>query len=55
VLSHASHARPLNAASHGCVRIPLDISVFLHKLIHVNATHGTPIYIKGHDQDDSGI
>jgi hypothetical protein len=44
VLSHASHARPLNAASHGCVRIPLGISVFLHKLIHVNAT-----------QDDSGI
>lgn len=46
---------PLNAASHGCVRIPLDISVFLHKLIHVNQRHGTPIYIKGHNQNETGI
>lgn len=46
---------PLNAASHGCVRIPLDISAFLHKLIHVDPTHGTPIYIKGHQQDETGI
>jgi hypothetical protein len=46
---------PLNAASHGCVRIPLDISVFLHTLIHVNATDGTLIYIIGHDQDEAGI
>ena len=46
---------PLNAASHGCVRIPLDISVFLHKLIHVNASNGTLIYIVGNDQDSSGI
>jgi peptidoglycan hydrolase-like protein with peptidoglycan-binding domain len=46
---------PLNAASHGCVRIPLDISVFLHTLIHVSSSGGTLIYIIGHDQDDSGI
>jgi len=46
---------PLNAASHGCVRIPMNISAFLHKLIHVNATHGTPIYIRGHNQDETGI
>jgi hypothetical protein len=46
---------PLNAASHGCVRIPLDISVFLHKLIHVSATNGTLIYIIGNAQDYSGI
>lgn len=46
---------PLNAASHGCVRIPLDISVFLHKLIHVSATNGTLIYIRGGSQDYSGI
>ena len=46
---------PLNAASHGCVRIPLDISVFLHKLIHVSSTNGTLIYIKGHGQDETGI
>ena len=46
---------PLNAASHGCVRIPMDIANFFHKLIHVNPTHGTPIYIKGHPQDETGI
>lgn len=46
---------PLNAASHGCVRIPLDISVFLHTLIHVSSTNGTLIYIKGHNQDETGI
>jgi Putative peptidoglycan binding domain len=45
---------PLNPASHGCVRIPLDISGFLHKLIRVEANEGvstghlgTPIYING--------
>jgi len=46
---------PLNAASHGCVRIPINISAFLHKLIKISPTHGTLIYIRGHDQDDSGI
>jgi hypothetical protein len=45
---------PLNPASHGCVRIPLDISVFLHKLIRLGAVEGvptghlgTPIYVSG--------
>lgn len=46
---------PLNAASHGCVRIPLDISVFLHKLIHVSSSNGTLIYIRGHNQDETNI
>jgi hypothetical protein len=46
---------PLNAASHGCVRIPMDIANFFHKLIHISTTDGTPIYIRGHDQNDSGI
>ncbi len=46
---------PLNAASHGCVRIPLDISTFLHKLIHISSTSGTKIYIKGGPQPDGGI
>jgi hypothetical protein len=45
---------PLNPASHGCIRIPLDISGFLHKLIRVEAVEGvptghlgTPIYVSG--------
>jgi hypothetical protein len=46
---------PLNAASHGCVRIPMDISVFLHKLIHISPTSGTKIYIMGGSQPDGGI
>jgi hypothetical protein len=37
---------PLNPASHGCVRIPWDISQFLHRRIRIGA-HGTPIYIFG--------
>ncbi len=51
----SSDGVPLNAASHGCVRIPLDISVFLHDLIHVSPSNGTLIYIIGADQDDAGI
>ena len=46
---------PLNAASHGCVRIPMDIADFFHKLIHISTTNGILIYIKGHAQDNSGI
>lgn len=46
---------PLNAASHGCVRIPMDISVFLHRLIHVSASNGTKIYVIGGAQPDGGI
>ena len=46
---------PLNAASHGCVRIPMDISLFLHKLIHISPTTGTKIYVLGGQQPDGGI
>lgn len=38
---------PLNPASHGCVRIPIDVSLILHKLIHARSIGGTPIYIAG--------
>lgn len=38
---------PLNPASHGCVRIPMDVSLILHKLIRARAKGGTPIYING--------
>jgi hypothetical protein len=40
---HGDTSVPLTAASHGCVRIPMDISYFFHKQIRV----GTPIYIRG--------
>jgi hypothetical protein len=45
---HGDIPVPWYAASHGCVRIPMDIAQFFHKLIHVSQTHGTPIYIHGH-------
>lgn len=46
---------PLNAASHGCVRIPMDIANFFHRLIPIGTTKGILIYIHGAPQDDSGI
>jgi hypothetical protein len=36
---------PLKPASHGCVRIPLDLSKILHTMIHVSPTNGTPVWI----------
>jgi len=45
---------PLNAASHGCVRIPMDIADFFHRLIHISPTSGILIYIRGNDQPDTG-
>ena len=41
---------PLNPASHGCVRIPMDVSRIFHKLVHLSATHGTPVYIFGRNK-----
>jgi putative peptidoglycan binding protein/L,D-transpeptidase-like protein len=45
---HGDVPVPLAAVSHGCVRIPMDIAAFFHKLVHVNEKDGTPIYIRGH-------
>jgi peptidoglycan hydrolase-like protein with peptidoglycan-binding domain len=45
---HGDVPVPLYPASHGCVRIPMDISQFFHRLIHVAQRGGTPIYISGH-------
>ena len=46
---HGDVPVPLAPVSHGCVRIPMDVSYFFHKLIHISeAPHkGTPIYIRG--------
>jgi len=45
---HGDIPVPLTAVSHGCVRVPMDIAGFFHRLVHVNETNGTPIYIRGH-------
>jgi len=44
---HGDIPVPLQPVSHGCVRIPMDVSAFFHKLVHLSPTHGTPIDIRG--------
>jgi lipoprotein-anchoring transpeptidase ErfK/SrfK len=39
---HGSTSVPLAPASHGCVRIPMDIAAFFHTMVR---TPGTPIYV----------
>jgi lipoprotein-anchoring transpeptidase ErfK/SrfK len=41
---HGDPHVPLRPASHGCVRIPMDIAAFFHTLV---PTPGTPVYIRG--------
>lgn len=46
---HGDIPVPLAPVSHGCVRIPMNISQFFHKMIRISQTKGkaTPIYIRG--------
>jgi hypothetical protein len=46
---HGDVPVPYYAASHGCVRIPMDVSEFFHKKIKfTNSSHkGTALYIRG--------
>ena len=41
---HGDTSVPLYAASHGCVRIPMDIAAFFHTLVPLGTT---PVYIRG--------
>ncbi len=44
---HGDIPVPWYPASHGCVRIPMDIAGFFHKLIHFSTGGvGTPIYVR---------
>jgi lipoprotein-anchoring transpeptidase ErfK/SrfK len=40
---HGDTDVPLQPASHGCVRIPMDIAAFFHTLVR---TPGTPVYVR---------
>ena len=40
---HGETYVPLAPVSHGCVRIPMDIAAFFHKLVHVP---GEPVYLR---------
>jgi hypothetical protein len=44
---HGDIPVPLQPASHGCVRIPMDIAQFFHKLVHLSYATGTRVYIRG--------
>jgi Putative peptidoglycan binding domain/L,D-transpeptidase catalytic domain len=45
---HGDVPIPLRPASHGCVRVPVDIARFLYTRIRIRQPGGTPIYIRGH-------
>jgi hypothetical protein len=46
---HGDIPVPLAPVSHGCVRIPMFISQFFHKMIRISQkrSKATPIYIRG--------
>ena len=45
---HGDIPIPLRPASHGCVRVPVDVARFLYTQIRISQPGGTPIYIRGH-------
>ncbi len=45
---HGDIPIPLQPASHGCVRVPVDVANVLYKQIRISPDRGTPIYIRGH-------
>lgn len=45
---HGDIPIPLKPASHGCVRVPVDVANALYTQIRISPDGGTPIYIRGH-------
>jgi hypothetical protein len=45
---HGDIPIPLKPASHGCVRVPVDVANVLYKQIRISPAGGTRIYIRGH-------
>ncbi len=45
---HGDIPIPLKPASHGCVRVPVDVASVLYKQIRISPAGGTRIYIRGH-------
>jgi Putative peptidoglycan binding domain/L,D-transpeptidase catalytic domain len=41
---HGETYVPLAPVSHGCIRIPMDIAAFFHKLLHIP---GEPVIVRG--------
>jgi hypothetical protein len=45
---HGDIPIPLKPASHGCVRVPVNVANVLYQQIRISRAGGTPIYIRGH-------
>ena len=45
---HGDVPIPLKPASHGCVRVPVDVASVLYQQVRISQGGGTPIYIRGH-------
>jgi len=45
---HGDIPIPLKPASHGCVRVPVNVANLLYQQIRISQDRGTPIYIRGH-------
>jgi peptidoglycan hydrolase-like protein with peptidoglycan-binding domain len=44
---HGDVPIPLRPASHGCVRVPVDVANVLYQQVRIGPGGGTPIYIRG--------
>ena len=44
---HGDVPIPLKPASHGCVRVPVDVANVLYQQVRIGQGGGTPIYIRG--------
>lgn len=44
---HGGDPVPWYPASHGCVRLPLDVENWFHKQLIVGGAHATPVYVRG--------
>lgn len=44
---HGGDPDPWYPASHGCVRLPLDVENWYHSELTVGGPHATPVYIRG--------
>ena len=44
---HGDIPIPLKPASHGCVRVPVDVASVLYQQIRISQQYGTHIYIRG--------
>lgn len=44
---HGDEPVPWYPASHGCVRVWMDIAGFFHNRVTIGGAHATPIYVRG--------